>query len=358
MDPDSTNIRIGIVGLGEVGHQHADQVIDLNATLVGGVDINEDARNHFEDKYDVPTFKRFENFKENRIDAVIITTPNKFHEKYTISALQSGINVLLEKPLAHTLDSAENIAEVADSTDAFCMVGFNNRFRPAIEVFKEYQRGEKFGDLTHIDANYVRRRGIPGRGSWFTTQEISGGGALIDIGVHAVDLVLHFLDFPDIVEVSGKTRSEFGGREDYTYLQMYGEDSEGEFNVDDNTTAFLRTASGQTVSLEVAWAANRPPSNKFVIEGTEGGATIDRKKNDLTLYEVSSSKTSHFKDTKIKTNEENLYKREQRYFFNCIDSKNEIERNTVEQALEVQRVIEAIYQSDKEDKAIYLGTSQ
>ncbi|GAA0279031.1 Gfo/Idh/MocA family protein [Halobacterium noricense] len=348
-------VRVGIVGLGGIGHHHAERITDLGETLVGGVDVADEARQRFEDEYNVPTFGTYEELYEAGIDAVLITTPNKFHEQYAIEALESGVDVLLEKPLANTLESAERIVDAAHKADSFCVVGFNNRFNPGAEVFKTYQEDGRFGNITHVEANYVRQRGIPGRGGWFTTKEISGGGALLDIGVHAIDLALHFLDFPEITEVSGETRSEFGGREDYTYLEMWGEDEEKiEFTVDDHATAFIRTAAGQSVSIEVAWASNRPPNNDFVIQGTEGGATFDRESGDLTIHEVNDIGANHFSNTDIQTREEDTHEREQEYFFDIVRSGEVPKRNTVDQALEVQRVIDAIYRSDEKGHAIQL----
>lgn len=347
------SVRVGIVGLGGIGHQHAERLTDHGENLVGGVDVVDTARKRFEEKYDVETYGTYEELYEAGIDAVLITTPNKFHEQYAVEALESGVDVLLEKPLANTLESAERIAEAARDAEGFCMVGFNNRFNPGAEVVKAYQKDDRFGDITHVEANYVRRRGVPGRGGWFTTEDISGGGSLIDIGVHAIDLALHFLDFPEIAEVSGETRSEFGGREDYTYLNMWGEDSEEiEFSVDDHATAFIRTADGQSISLEVAWASNRPPNNEFVIQGTEGGATFDRGSNELTIHEVNDVGASHFSDTEIETNDADTHAQEQKYFFDAVRSGDSPERNTVEQALKVQQVIEMIYRSDEKGRAV------
>lgn len=348
-------LRVGIVGLGGIGQLHADNLLALGETLVGGVDVVQEARTAFESEYDVPAFEDLEDLLADGVDAVVVTTPNAFHEEYVVEALESDVAVLCEKPLANDLESAERIAAAAETSDARCMVGFNNRFLPAVEVFAAEREAGRFGELTHVDANYVRRRGVPGRGGWFTTKEISGGGALVDIGVHAIDLTLHLLGFPEIVEVTGETRSEFGGRDDYTYLHMWGEDAEDPaFDVEDHATAFLRTAEGQTVSLEAAWASNRPPNNEFVVEGTEGGATLDRAENSLTIHEVEDAGVAHFRDTEVETAEEDTHRREQAYFFDAVRNDDPIERNTVAQALRVQRVMDAIYRSDEQGKAVRL----
>jgi len=349
-------VRVGFVGLGNIGHYHADRIVELpGANIVGGMDINPDARARFAEKYGVESYENYQDLYDGDVDAVVVTTPNKFHEEYAVAALKTGIDVLLEKPLAHSLESAERIAEAAYNADAFCMVGFHNRFRNPVEVVKAYQEEGRFGRTRHVEANYVRRRGIPGRGSWFTNRDIAGGGALIDIGVHAIDLSLHFHDFPTVEEVSGTIRSQFGSRDDYAYLEMWGEDAQsGEFSVDDSVSAFIRCEGGKTISLEVAWAANRSPSEEYIIRGTEAGATFDKNDDTLTLHESGRQGTDHFSDSSIQTRHEDPHKAEQRIFFEAVRDGVAPTRNTVDQALEVQRVIDAIYRSHEQGRAVQL----
>ena len=352
----ASSVRVGIVGLGNIGHHHADRLVDLGATLVGGLDIQAEARRRFAEKYDVNTYEdKDELFGE--VDAVIITTPNRFHEEYAVGALDAGLDVLLEKPLAHSLESAERIAEAADRADGFCMVGFNNRFANPVEVFRHHYEAGRFGDISHVEANYVRRRGIPGRGSWFTSKDIAGGGALIDIGVHAIDLALYFLDFPDVVEVSGVTRSEFGDKDDYTFVEMWGDDVGPEgFDVDDSASAFIRTADGTTISLEVAWAVNRPTNDEFFLHGTEGGARFDRGSHELQFFEGGVGGGNHLSTVDVETQANDTHKSEQRLFVEAVAAGEHPGRNTVEQGLAVQRVIDAIYRSSESGRAVRLDT--
>jgi len=346
---------VAIVGLGGIGHHHAERLDEHNAELVGGIDISGDARREFSEKFNVPTYEQADELL-SVADAILITTPNRFHEQYAVTALEAGLDVLLEKPLAHSLESAERIAAAADAAESFCMVGFNNRFASPVEVIKQYQHEGRFGELSHVEANYVRRRGIPGRGSWFTSKEVAGGGALIDIGVHAIDLALHFLDFPTITEVSGTTRSQFGTRDDYAYVEMWGDDIGPQgFDVDDSATAFIRTETGQTISLDVAWATNRPTNDEFLIRGTEAGARFDRASHELTIYEAKAAGADHLTDASIQTRASDTHRDEQGYFLEHVVAGTTPERNTVAEGLAVQRVIDAIYRSSDEGRAIHLG---
>ncbi|TQQ79208.1 Gfo/Idh/MocA family oxidoreductase [Halonotius terrestris] len=347
-------VRVGIVGLGGIGHHHADRLEEHGADLVGGVDIDAEARQEFSEEWNVPTYSDIDDIL-TEIDALFVTTPNKYHEDYATAGLNAGLDVLLEKPVAHTLDSAERIADSAAASDGFCMVGFNNRFAAPVEVATAYRDEGRFGDITHVEANYVRRRGIPGRGSWFTSKEVAGGGALIDIGVHAIDLALHFLDFPTITEVSATTRAQFGTREDYGYLYMWGDDEGPEaFDVEDSASAFLRAEDGRTVSLEVAWAANRPRTDEFVLRGSDGGAIYDRKSEELTIYESGSAGSDHLTETAVDTADNNTHLTEVGYFLEHVAADEVPERNTISEGLAVQRVIDAIYRSAEDGRAVEL----
>ncbi|HET7323797.1 MAG TPA: Gfo/Idh/MocA family oxidoreductase [Halococcus sp.] len=355
--PSSASPTVGIIGLGNIGRFHADRLVDLGADLVG-VDIDADARTRFADTYATSAYEDVEEmFAE--ADAAVVATPNRFHEQYAVAALEAGLDVLLEKPVAHSLESAEQIAAAAEKSDGFVMTGFKNRFANPVSILKSFQREGRFGTARHVEANYIRRRGIPGRGSWFTSQTASGGGSLIDIGVHAIDLALYFLDFPEVVEVSATTRSGFGSREDYAYIEMMGEDfGPADFNVDDSVSAFIRCANGTTVSLEAAWATNRPTNHEFILRGTEAGALFDRNENSLTLYESSTAGVDHLTDTDVTTRPNDAMLAEQEAFLEGVETDTPPEQNTIAEGITVQRIIDAIYHSSEAGRAIRLDSAQ
>ncbi|RQG96979.1 gfo/Idh/MocA family oxidoreductase [Natrarchaeobius chitinivorans] len=347
------DVRTGIVGLGNIGQFHAERLVELDVPLVGGMDVATEARKRFARRYDVDVYDDHQELYDS-VDAVIITTPNKYHEEYAIDAFERDLHVLLEKPLAHSIESARRIAEAAAASDGHCTVGFNNRFANTVQIVKNrIDRGD-LGDVTHVEANYVRRRGIPGRGSWFTRRQIAGGGALIDLGVHAIDLALYLLEYPDVEEISGVTRSEFGSREEYAYLEMWAGDSgPGGFDVDDSASAFVRCENDNTISLEVAWATNRPANHEFVVHGTESAAVFDLLDGTLSFYSASSVGPSHFEDTAVETNQNDTHTDELRAFFDGIASGRDAD-DSVEEAFVVQQIIDAIYRSGESGGTITL----
>lgn len=351
-------VRVGIVGLGGIARHHADQFAALAdegvpVRLAAGMDVDADAREAFAEAYDVETVADVDALYD-AVEAVVVTTPNCFHEEYAVGALEAGLDVLVEKPLAHTVESAERVAAAARRAEGFCMVGFHNRFSPAARALKGHVDAGRFGDVHHVDATYVRRRGVPGRGSWFTDETVAGGGALLDIGAHAIDLALHLLEFPEVVEVSGTTRTTFGDREDYAYLEMYGPDGDGAFTVEDSAHAFLRCAGGETVALEAAWAANRPSDATYVLEGTAAGATLDRNADSLTVHEVDDVGGPQFADATVTTGDAPAHRAADRRFVEAAAAGDPPGTNTVAEALAVQRVAAAIYESAATGSAVAL----
>ncbi len=351
MTTNRRDIRTGIVGLGNIGQYHAERLLDREVRLVGGMDVVGEARRRFARRYDVDVFEDHQRLYDT-VDAVIITTPNKYHEQYAVDAFERDLHVLLEKPLAHSLESATRIADAAAVAESHGMVGFNNRFSNAVRIVKKRLERADLGEVSHVEANYVRRRGIPGRGSWFTRRQIAGGGALIDLGVHAIDLALYLLEYPPVTEVSGATRGTFGSREEYAYLEMWAEDvGPSGFDVDDSASAFIRCADGRTISLEVAWATNRPANHEFVVRGTESAARFDFLEGDLSFHSASTVGADHLEDAAIETTQNDTHADEQRAFFDRILAEDS-DDDSVSEALTVQRVVDAIYRSSDEGRSI------
>lgn len=351
--------RIGIVGLGGIGTLHGETVEELGHRVAGGADPDESARLRFEDEFDAPAYESHRALLETEtVDALVVTTPNAFHREPAIDALESNTHVLVEKPLADTLPNAREIASTAAQSDAFCMVGFHNRFSAPVRILTDHIENGSLGEIKHVEANYMRRRGIPGRGSWFTNRSIAGGGALTDLGVHVVDLALNFLGSPRDLTILGTTRTNFGNKGDsYPYLHMWGEDDpSGSFDVDDSTSAFIRTDSGPTISLEVAWATNRPPTHELYVRGTEGGASLDIEEGTLTLYDTEDQPTDHHLNTTVEVGEDDAYRNQQEHFLESVATDTPPTQNTVDEALLVQQVVDGIYRSNERGDAVSIET--
>lgn len=328
---DVQGVRIGIVGLGTIGQIHASRLDELGASLVGA-DVDEDARAAFEAEFDAATYADHHELLESGVDAVVVGVPNRIHEEIATDALAAGVDVLLEKPLAHSLESAERVATAARKSDGRCTVGFTMRFSGAAKRALELRDAGELGSLTHVNVNYLRHGGVPGGGrGWFTDESLAGGGVLMDLGVHIIDLALHLHDYPTIIEVSGQIHSTFG-----------------EYTVDDSATAYLRCADGRTISIETAWHGTARPSRDCVVRGTKGALEFAVSGSELTYVGDNADEPET-----IAVEPGDMYLEEGRAFIEAVTGMGERFR-TLDDALVVQRVLDAIYESSNTGRAVRL----
>lgn len=353
---------IGILGLETHGTNYAEVLTALDCPPVCGADADPTARREFRERFGATTYENLSNLLEADLDAVIVCTPTKFHEPTATAALEHGLDVFLETPLSHDLESAENIAAVAEETDNICMVGFYERFRNICDVTKSYIEEGYFGEIIHIHGKFVRRRGVPGRGTWYTSKDIAGGGALMDIGGHLLDLLLYFLEWPELSDIMATSRSDFGHHKDYSYIYMWGDDGDAKmYDVEDSVTAFCQFDTDTTATIEVAWATNTESEHSYTIRGTEAGAFLDLtdtlpevepvpdRRNHLELYEARSNGTDHFVNSDVVAPSNYAYHDELRMFIDAVRSGDRPEANNIHQGLAVQCIIDEIYRAGTDD---------
>jgi len=345
--------RVGIIGLTEIGVRFAERLHDEWDVGVVGADASRDARAAFEREFGGETFDTPEALCESDVEAVFVATPNRFHAQPAIAAFEAGLDVYMAKPLAHTLESAERIAAASERTGRICHVGYYFRYDPAVEILKQYVDSGYLGRVLEIDSKFLRRRGIPGRGTWFTSKEIAGGGALMDLGSYGIDLMLFLLDYPDLADVMATTRAEFGPREDYTHLEMFGEDDDWElFDVEDAVTAMFEFGCETTATLQAKWATNDRTRHVVRVLGSEAGARIEfpigtepSEGSELTLFETRNGGTDHFVDSAVRGPDRNAPREQMRRFLESVSTGRAPDHNTVDQALAVQRVIDRTYRA-------------
>ena len=195
------------------------------------------------------------------LDAVYIAVPNAHHEAVATQALNAGKHVLLDKPFALSAAAAENVIAAAQDNDQTLMLGMNQRFERNVQRAKALADQSRFGDIYHVKAYWRRRAGIPRMGSWFTSKSVAGGGALLDIGVHVLDVALHLLGNFRPVSVSGATFTRFGNRGLGEGGWGRSEREFDNFDVDDFATALIRLDGGMVVSLEASWALHQQTGN-------------------------------------------------------------------------------------------------
>lgn len=282
-------VKIGIVGLGAIGNVHANALLALGdqAEVVALSDIDPAKMNALAAKF--PQAARYSEYQElvkHDLDGVVVAVGNVLHKAVAIAALQSKKAVLLEKPMAMNSREAEAIQAAAKKSGAVLQVGMVRRQMPAARIVKEYVDKDYFGPIYHIRAVLIRRRGIPGLGGWFTTKSASGGGPMIDLGVHLFDQVMWMSGLWKPTHVSARTYAKFGPRMgEYRYVGMWAGPPKlnGTFDVEDYSTGFVRFGRAATMSFEIAWAANVEDQCYVELLGDKAGTRITDGKT-VTLF--------------------------------------------------------------------------
>ncbi|MGI5959653.1 MAG: Gfo/Idh/MocA family protein [Massiliimalia sp.] len=220
------------------------------------------------------------------IEAVSVCTPNHVHAQIAIDAMRAGKHVLCEKPAARTYEEAQKMQKVQHETGKTLNIGVVNRFNDSVNRIKEYIDSGKLGEVFHVYVSFRSHRSIPGLGGAFTTKAISGGGALIDWGVHFLDIVMYCCGDPMPKTVSSEAFCRLGKDiPSYTYRNMWAGPPilDGTYDVEDSITGIIRT-SGPTITFQGAWAQNIDEEEMYIdFMGDQGGIRLQYGK-EFTVY--------------------------------------------------------------------------
>jgi predicted dehydrogenase len=277
-------LRVGVIGLGWAGQQHLAGYADAaDVDLVALAGMEADALRRLGDLYGIPDDRRYTNWRDlidhGQVELLSIAAPTSLHAPIAVAALDAGMHVLCEKPMAENADTAGRMVEAAERNDRVLDVCFNHRRRGHVQALKKIIDVGLLGRIYYAKVGWLRREGIPGLGSWFTRRVTSGGGPLMDLGVHMLDIALYLLSEPQIRSVTAATYAEFGphgrGSSGSLFMRKTGVQP-GAFDVEDLSTAFLRLEGGGTLLLESSWAQRIPKDHCYVtMYGSDGGASIE-----------------------------------------------------------------------------------
>lgn len=346
-------LRVGVIGAGQIGLHHLRALSECaRADVVAVAETHPERRQQAVDRYHIrAVYKNFQDLlADNTVDAVSIALPNYLHAPVALAALRAGKHVHLDKPMAFNAREATAVIAAAKKSRRVLMVGQNMRFSRDAQMLKQLITRGALGDVYHARAWWIRRAGIPRIGSWFTQKKLAGGGALLDIGVHVLDLALHLMDNFQPVAVSGATHARFGPRGlGGGGWGMSEIDPKAVFDVDDFAVALIKLKGGRSLILEAAWAAHLPePSYGVQLYGTDGGgavfpAKIYRRTTDTAAYEIITPERM-----KLPYPEERLH-----HFVDCA-LKGKKPMVAPEQSLAVQKILDAIYQSARTGREVRL----
>ncbi len=351
-------LKIGIIGAGGImqkAHVPGYQKMD-NVEFVGVCDIIEERAQTVADKlgakFVCTDYREILNLED--IDAVDICTPNYLHSVIAVEALQKGLHVFCEKPDAVSVEEAQKMKDAAEKSGKVLMVMRNNRYRGMSSFLKQYIADGKMGDIYAARCGWQRRRGIPGKGGWFTTKAQSGGGPLIDLGVHFIDLAIWLMGNPRPVAVSGCAYEKFAKSDviDSVHSKFGTVKEGGTFDVEDLAMGFIRFDNGACMQIEFSWASNIEKEKLFVeFRGTKSGAEWTSIDDKLKIFtEEYGSTVDIFPNIKegVQIHEANL-----RHFADVV--LNGAEPMFVpQQGLDMIKILEGFYKSAELGKEIEL----
>lgn len=291
--------------------------------------------------------------KREDIDAVDICTPNHLHSIIAAEALLAGKHVFCEKPDAVSVDEVLRMQQAADQSGKVLMVMRNNRYLASSEYMKKYIEKGLAGEIYAGRCGWIRRRGIPGKGGWFTTKSLSGGGPLIDLGVHMIDLAVWLMGNPKPVAVCGNVYRKFADDQSISDSDSakFGETEDGGiFDVEDLAMGLIRFENGACLQIEFSWASNISGETSFVeLRGEKAGFTW--KDGKIEIYSEDQGYPLDLKpytEGGLGGHERNIH-----HFIDVIRDGAKPQYD-VSQGLDMIRILTALYRSAQTGKEVVL----
>lgn len=341
-------LKVGIIGLGKMCHMPIYRDMD-NVEVVAICDILPEKITALKEKFglgdEVLSFTDYHDLLDvEGLDFVDISTPNYLHSIIAVDALDKGIHVFTEKPDATSPEEAEKMMLAAQRSGKHLMAMRNNRYRGNAKFLKQYIADGKMGEIYCGRCGWLRRRGVPGKGGWFTTKEQSGGGPLIDLGVHMLDLAIWLMGNPTPVAVSGCTYRKFADNDvSESVDSSFGEKvSGGTFDVEDLAMGFIRFDNGACLQVETSWASNIEKDELFVeLRGTKAGI----KFSSLTGTKIFTEENGRSVDVvPVFGKDPSMHAENIKHFVDVLLNGTEPEFKPI-QGVNMIKIIDALYRS-------------
>jgi len=349
-------LKVGVIGVGSISEMHIRPYLqNENVELVALCDINEERLAKKGELYGVSQlYNNYQDLLHNPdIDAISICTWNNTHAEIAIAGLEAGKHVLVEKPLSMTVKEALAIEEAVKKSGKVAQVGFVRRHGDNTKILKKFIDDGDLGEIYYAKASYLRRLGNPG--GWFSDKSKSGGGPLIDLGVHVIDIMWYLMGKPRPVSVSGNAYYKLGNRSHIEHLSFYkAADYDATLNdVEDLTNALIRFENGASMFVDVSFTLQAKEDETSVkIFGDKGGAEIEpalslvTEKNNTILNSTPQVDNLGFDFEKSFANEIN------HFVECCLEGRETIA--PIEDGVEVMKMLNAVYESAKTKQEIYL----
>ncbi len=354
--------KVAIIGCGGIANgSHAPSLKRLQeegaCEVIACVDVNAAAAQRMADTFNIP--RVFTDFHEllalDELDGVSVATPPFVHRDATVAALRAGKHVLCEKPMAMNVAEAKEMLAVARETGNILTIGHGGRFSAAAQAIHDRVEAGDLGEIYYGKAAALRKRGVPSRGV-FTVKKLNGGGPLIDIGVHALDLTLWLMGSPRPVGVYGATYDKLAHRPGIAAqnsLFNWGPFDPQKYDVEDLCAGFVRFDNGATLFLETSWLINQPEAEvrRNEVYGTAGSASTNPF--HILVDTGDGPKDVAPEVPSGRDGQQGNFLRFKR-FLDCIEGRAE-PLVKPEESLDVQRIIDALYQSGETGKLVEIG---
>lgn len=351
-----SKLKIGIIGAGSISESHITAYLkNNNVELYALCDLDKERLSYMAEKYQVS--RTYTDMNEmlslKELDAVSVCTWNSAHAPCTIAALNAGKHVLCEKPMAISEEEARTMKEAAERNNKLLMIGFVRRYGNDCKILKEFIDTDYLGEVYYAKATYLRRKGNPG--GWFGDKSRSGGGPLIDLGVHVIDLVRYLLGNPAPVSVYGATFHKLADRKNIRGKKFYQSASASEndiCDVEDLATAMIRFDNGAILSIEASFSLNiKNDEGKIELFGTKGGAKLNP---ELELYNELHDYLSNITlDAETALSFDGLFENEINHFVSCLTEGTTC-LSPGEDGIDIMRILDAIYESAKTGHEVIL----
>lgn len=343
-------IRIGLIGAGNIAQNaHIPSYLkQMDAELTAVCDLKFDRAKEVAQKYNMKhAVKDYQELAAlSDVDAVSICTWNNAHAGAVIAAAKAGKHILCEKPMAMTTEEAYAMKAAVKESGVTFMMGFVNRFRSDSQVVKALQESGKLGEVYYAKTGWLRRRGTPL--GWFTDLSKAGGGPVIDIGVHVIDLTWYLMGKPKPISVSAAAYHKIGDYKTKGVDRWVAFDTDDlVFDTEDSASGFIRFENGVALSFDVSWAINSKDTGVYShLYGTKAGTSLE----PLMLY---GEEAHYLTDAALSADRQNPFDSQIRHFLDCVrEGRTPI--SPVEDGVQIQKILNGIYDSAQQGKEILL----
>ncbi len=351
-----SKVKIALIGAGNIANAHLEAYQNVpDAEIVAICDINPKRLEKTANRFNIE--RRYPDVEsmlaaEPDLDAADVCVWNCNHAECSIKALNAGLNVLCEKPMAYSAKEAEEMLAAAERNGKLLMIGFVLRFSDDAKIAMDFINKGYLGDIYYSKAQYVRRHGNPG--GWFGDKSRSGGGPIIDLGVHVIDLTRYMMGNPKPVSVYAVASERLGARQHLKTGPGWVPEDASETDicdVEDFASALIRYDNGAATFLETSYDINGEDIGKKQLFGTKGGMDLS---NGVKIY---TEVNDYLADIDIKTSNlkggQDMFVAEMAHFVDCVKNGTPC-RAKAEDGIAVMKILDAIYESARTGHEVIL----